>query len=227
MVAVLLSWVTSLVAGGAAIGYAVIGGLVFAEDALFVGFVIPGETAAVLGGILSSQGALHIVPTIAIVAGSAFLGDVVGYIVGRRFGPWLLRTRMLRRHSERITGVADFVRRRGALAVVVGRFTAFLRATTPAIAGLSNMHPVRFIIANAAGALAWGILFPLVGFFGGTALQAVVGRGASWLVVVVLGAIVIIAVVARIVRRHRPAAAATTTATAEMAAIDAESTSEG
>ncbi len=28
--------------------------LVFAEDAFFLGFVIPGETAAILGGVLAS-----------------------------------------------------------------------------------------------------------------------------------------------------------------------------
>lgn len=36
--------------------YVVVTALVFAEDALFVGFVLPGETAAVLGGVIASQG---------------------------------------------------------------------------------------------------------------------------------------------------------------------------
>jgi len=31
--------------------YVLVGVIVFAEDALFVGFVVPGETAAVLGGV--------------------------------------------------------------------------------------------------------------------------------------------------------------------------------
>jgi len=35
----------------------IMGLLVFAEDALFVGFVVPGETAAVLGGVVASRGA--------------------------------------------------------------------------------------------------------------------------------------------------------------------------
>ena len=34
----------------------IVGMLVFAEDALFVGFVVPGETAAVLGGVVASRG---------------------------------------------------------------------------------------------------------------------------------------------------------------------------
>ena len=36
--------------------YLVVGLLVFAEDALFVGFVIPGETAAILGGNVTVGG---------------------------------------------------------------------------------------------------------------------------------------------------------------------------
>jgi membrane protein DedA with SNARE-associated domain len=206
MIASLFAWVTSLIGGGTAIGYAIVGGLVFAEDALLLGFVIPGETAAVFGGMLASQGTLDIVATIGIVAGSAFLGDTVGYIIGRRFGPRLLQSRILRPYAKRIDGVADFVRRRGAVAVITGRFTAFLRATTPTIAGMSRMHPWRFMTANAAGALAWGILFPLVGFFGGTALQAIVGRSAGWVAVGVLAAIAIVSVVRHLVRRRRRAA---------------------
>src|SRR4029079_8333036 len=36
--------------------YVVTFALVFAEDALFVGFVLPGETAAILAGVAASQG---------------------------------------------------------------------------------------------------------------------------------------------------------------------------
>ncbi len=36
--------------------YLVVAVLVFAEDAIFVGFVIPGETAAVVGGVAASLG---------------------------------------------------------------------------------------------------------------------------------------------------------------------------
>jgi membrane-associated protein len=210
MIASLFAWITSLIGGGAAIGYVIVGGLVFAEDALLLGFVIPGETAAVLGGMLASQGTLDIVATIGIVAGSAFLGDTVGYIIGRRFGPRLLQSRVLRPHAKRIEGVADFVRRRGAAAVITGRFTAFLRATTPTIAGMAKMRPLRFTIANATGALAWGILFPLVGFFGGTALQAIVGKSAGWVTIGVLTAIAIVSVARHIVRRRRRVAASAT-----------------
>ncbi len=56
--------------------YLIVGLLVFAEDALFVGFVIPGETAAVLGGVIASRGHVHY-PLIAAVA--VFLGRFVAF----------------------------------------------------------------------------------------------------------------------------------------------------
>ncbi len=43
---------------------AVVGLVVFVEDALFVGFVIPGETAALLGGVAAQMG--H-VPLVAVI----------------------------------------------------------------------------------------------------------------------------------------------------------------
>ena len=44
----------------------VVGGVVFVEDALFVGFVVPGETVAILGGVAASMG--H-VPLASVLAG--------------------------------------------------------------------------------------------------------------------------------------------------------------
>ena len=42
--------------------YLVVFALVFAEDAIFIGFVIPGETAAVLAGVASSLGTTSFAP---------------------------------------------------------------------------------------------------------------------------------------------------------------------
>src|SRR2546421_10132735 len=78
--------------------YALVGGLAFAEAALFVGFVLPGETAVLLGGVLANrhQGSLPIIATVAVVA--AIVGDSGGYEVGRCFGTRLPRTRILARY---------------------------------------------------------------------------------------------------------------------------------
>jgi membrane-associated protein len=44
------SVVDHLLSAPTALVYVLVGSLVFTEDALFIGFVLPGETAAILGG---------------------------------------------------------------------------------------------------------------------------------------------------------------------------------
>ena len=86
----------------------------------------------------------------------AIVGDSVGYFVGHRFGDRLLEAKLLRKRRSALDAATELLRRRGAWTVFVGRFTAFLRAVVPGLAGLSRMHYRTFLIANAAGALVGG-----------------------------------------------------------------------
>src|SRR5215831_2870498 len=106
--------------------YGMVGLLVFAEDALFVGFVLPGETAAVLGGVAASLGHVSLALITATVVAAAVIGDSVGYQVGRGFGPRLLSARPLRRRRDQLESAEASLARRGGLAVFLARFVAFL-----------------------------------------------------------------------------------------------------
>jgi membrane-associated protein len=173
------------------VAYPVIGALVFAEAALFVGFVLPGETAVLLGGVLASSGRLSLAWLLVLVVVAAVAGDTVGYEVGKHAGPRVLRSRPLRRHQQRLDGARGLLRRRGGTAVFLGRFTAFLRAVMPALAGVSQMPYLRFLGFNAAGGLVWGVGVTLLGFFAGASylkVEAALGRGSAVLLaVLVLG----------------------------------------
>ena len=133
--------------------YLLVGLLVFVEDALFVGFVIPGETAAVLGGVAASLGHVELWLMLPVVVLAAILGDTVGYEVGRHFGPRILSMRALQKRGRRLDDAQDFLRRRGGSAVFLGRFVAFFRAVMPALAGTSHMPYPKFLAYNAAGGL--------------------------------------------------------------------------
>ena len=67
--------------------YALVGGLAFSEAALFVGFVLPGETAVLLGGVLAHRQQVSLVAMASVALVAAITGDSVGYEVGRHFGP--------------------------------------------------------------------------------------------------------------------------------------------
>jgi membrane protein DedA with SNARE-associated domain len=177
--------------------------LVFAEDAAFVGFVVPGETAAVLGGVVAHQGQADLGIMLPLVVAAAIIGDSVGYAVGKRLGPRLLRLRALDRHRRRLDSAQDFLRQRGGWAVFLGRFVAFFRATMPALAGISRMPYRRFLAFNALGGLVWGAGFTLLGFVAGASYEVVAKAAGRDAAAVVLAVAVIALIVWRIRKARR------------------------
>jgi membrane-associated protein len=196
------SLVERILAVPGALVYVLVGLIVFAEDALFVGFVIPGETAAVLGGVDASRGHVDLWLMILLVVVAAIVGDTVGYAIGWRVGPRILQARILRRYRRRLGEAQEFLARRGGSAVFLGRFVAFFRAVMPALAGSARMPYGRFIAFNAAGGVIWGTGFVLLGFLAGNSYAAVekaIGRGVA---LAVLGLVLLALLIWRI-RRHR------------------------
>ena len=178
--------------------YALVGVLVFAEAAVMLGFVFPGETAAILGGVLASKGGVNLEGILVVVVVCAIVGDSVGYAVGERWGRQLLQIGPLKKREKGIDTALDQLSRRGPLAVFVGRFSAFLRAVIPGLAGLSSMHYRTFLWANAAGGLCWGVLYVLLGYFVGQSVEKVSGYASD----VILG-LILVAIVVLVVRHLR------------------------
>ena len=168
--------------------------LPFLEASVFLGFVIPGETALVLGGVLAAQGRVQLLPLIALAIGGAISGDAVGYAVGRRFGPALQRSRLGQVvGDQRWRTTEEFLLRRGGPAVFIGRFTALLRALVPSAAGMAGLPFRTFALWNAVGGVTWATGFVLVGYGAGASYKKVeqyLGRGALVLTAVVVAALV-------------------------------------
>ena len=133
---------------------------------------------------------------LAVVVVCAIVGDSVGYAVGERWGPKLLELGPLRKRQKGLDAALDQLNRRGPVAVFVARFSAFLRAVVPGLAGLSSMHYRTFLGANAAGGLCWGVLYVLLGYFVGQSVEKATGIASD----VVLGLILVVIVV--LVVRH-------------------------
>jgi membrane protein DedA with SNARE-associated domain len=171
----------------------IIAGLVFGEAALFFGFVLPGETAVVYGGVLADAGKVSVVLVLAIVLVAAVAGDSVGFEVGRKLGPRLSRAPVLRHHPDRLEAAQAYLRRRGGRAGVMGRFTAFLRAVMPGLAGASRMEYRRFLVFNVMGGVIWGSACVLLGFFAahsiGTITHALGVTSGAIVVFIALGLI--------------------------------------
>lgn len=182
--------------------YAVVALLVFAEDALFIGFILPGETAAVLGGAIASRhGGVQLEALMLVVAAAAILGDTAGYEAGRWFGPALLKTRPARRHRDKIDRARNLIGDRGAAAVFLGRFVSFLRALVPTLAGVSGIRYRQFLIYNASGGLLWAAGYTLLGYLAASTYARIQGL-AGTIAAVAAGALALTAITWWAWRRH-------------------------
>jgi len=146
--------------------YLVLAALVFLETSSFVGFVIHGELALLAGGVAAERGDASLPALIALVAASAVAGDLVSLYAGRR-----LSRPFLERHGSRIglggsrlARVDGFFARHGGKALFLGRFTGFLRATMPFVAGTSGVTARRLLPYSVASALVWTGAFTSIGY---------------------------------------------------------------
>lgn len=189
------------------VAYLVIAALVFGETAVFLGFVLPGEIAVVLGGVLASRGHLSLPLLIVIVVAAAIAGPFVGYEIGGRMGDRLFTSRALGRVQGGVDRARSTLRQRGGLAVFAGRFVAVVRALMPAAAGAAGVRRRTFAVYNIIGGVVWGVGYSLLGYLAGSAYAAVAGKVGTGLAVAV-AALVLAAVALWGWRRHRTAAPA-------------------
>jgi len=174
-----------------------------AEASALVGLVVPGETAVFVGGVVAHGGRLPVLAVVVVAALGAVVGDQVGYRTGRRWGPGLVGRlpARLRGRGEQVTGL---VARRGRWAVVLGRWTALLRALVPGVAGASGMAPRDFAVANVLGGVTWATVVVLLGYGAGAAYASVLTRinHAGELALAVVAGLVVAAVLLRGVLRR-------------------------
>jgi membrane protein DedA with SNARE-associated domain len=181
--------------------YVIVGLVVFAEDALFFGFILPGETAAILGGVAASFGHVSVLWMSVIVVAAAIIGDTVGYEIGSRWGYRLLRVKVLQKREKQVESARSFIARRGGPAVFLGRFIAFLRAFVPFLAGAAHMHYRKFLLYNAAGGVVWGVGSVLLGYLAGNSYTMIEGALGKW-AAIAIGAVVVAALLAWAIYRR-------------------------
>jgi membrane-associated protein len=158
-----------LMAAGPILFYLVVWVLVFAGTALLLGVFIPfitGDSLLFASGLVAAgTGSLNIAVLTVGTGVAAFLGDQVGFLLGRHYGRRYLEHRGGRRTQRAIAKTESFYRTFGWWSVVVARFMPWARVFVPVIAGVGRMNYYRFLSSNIVGALAWGVGITLTGYF--------------------------------------------------------------
>jgi membrane protein DedA with SNARE-associated domain len=170
---------------------------------------IPSELTMLLGGAVAS-GAIpgthqHPSLVLVIVLGTVaeLVGSSVAYAVGRAGGRPLVRRwgRYVLVTEADVARAERFLVGRGAWALPVARMLPFVRAFASIVAGIVEIPPVRFIVLNLIGTLAYVIALCSAGYSIGSQYSKV--EHSLSLVSYVVVALIVIALVGFAIHRLR------------------------
>jgi membrane protein DedA with SNARE-associated domain len=179
--------------------YLAVVAFIFLETTALVGFVIHGELALLVAGVAAERGDASLPVVIGLAWGAAVAGDVVSLLLGRRLGRGFLE-----RHGPRVrfgppqmARIDAFFERHGRKAVLLGRWTGFLRATLPFVAGSSGMPLRRLLPVSAISALLWTATFVVIGYVFSESFLSAGETATRW------GLVLVLVTIAALVLRSR------------------------
>jgi membrane-associated protein len=146
--------------------YLALGAIVFIETGILIAFFLPGDSILFAAGLVAAtREDTNIVFLVTVIFIAAFLGDQVGYVLGRKYGRGYLERHSSPRIERMIARAELFYEKYGWSAVILARFYPWIRTFMPPIAGIGKMNYYKFLAANALGALLWGVGITLLGFY--------------------------------------------------------------
>lgn len=143
--------------------YAVLFITLFLENGLLPASFLPGDSLLLLTGALIAKGVMSFIPTLIILVVAASLGCWLSYIQGR----WLGHTKLVKGWLLQLPAhyhqrAHQMFIQHGLMALLIGRFLAFVRTLLPTMAGISGLSNARFQLFNWLSALLWvGVVISL------------------------------------------------------------------
>lgn len=164
--------------------------IIFAENGVFFGFFLPGDTLLFTTGLLCSTGHfdVSIYLLLITISAAAFLGSSFGYYFGERAGKTLLhRKENLFYKRKYLDSAQSFFERHGGFALIMARFLPIIRTFAPIIAGMTKFEYPKFLYYNILGGTIWVFLMLLLGYF----LGLFVPQAKDYIEYLILGIVVI------------------------------------
>lgn len=133
------------------------------ESVAILGTLVPGTIMMTAIGALAGAGVIPLWPTIISAILGAIVGDGISYLIGHHFKARIRQMWPFRNNPSWLERGETFFHKHGGKSVFIGRFVGPVRALIPLIAGMLNMKPLRFYIANILSAIGWAPIYMLPG----------------------------------------------------------------
>jgi membrane-associated protein len=155
-------------------GLFLLGGFLFAEVGLFLGFFLPGDTLVIAAGIYAKEGKLSIAGVLIVAAVAATAGDSMAYFIGHKLGPRIFRNKdSVIFQPDHVAKAEKFYERYGPKTLLIAHFLPIVRTFTPLLAGVAKMPYKRFLLFDAIGDTTWAVSVSLVGYYIGSRIPNV------------------------------------------------------
>lgn len=163
-----------------------------AESLAFVGLLIPGTIVMGAIGTLIGAGILPGIPITLWAIAGAIVGDGLSYWLGHHYHGHIREMWPFRSYPSFLQKGEAFFHKHGGKSIFLGRFIGPVRPMIPVIAGMLNMSPMHFTIANVLSAIAWAPAYMLPGvLLGALSVQLAPETGTRFLVILVITLLVL------------------------------------
>ena len=150
--------------------------IIFAETGLAVGFFLPGDSLLVVAGLFAATGKLNIFVLLISLFIAGILGDLVGYLTGRRMGKTIFsRPKSKIFNPSHLLKAQKFYEKYGGKTIILARFVPIVRTFAPIVAGAAEMPYRTFAFFNILGSFLWIFSMLLAGYFLGGLVESVFG----------------------------------------------------
>jgi membrane-associated protein len=165
--------------------------------------ILPGDSLLFAVGLFIAEGSidLNIAVACLLLTLVAFLGNVVGYEIGRAVGSPLYEREGRFLKKKYFDDTHAFFDRHGAKALVLGRFVPIVRTFITVVAGVSRMDRRHFFMWSAVGSVLWASGLTLVGYFLGQAFPVLKDHLEAAILAIVL--VSVVPMVIEVVRARR------------------------
>ena len=128
----------------------------FAESLVVVGSILSSAILFSICVFLYNNNLLDLYSIVPLAMIGAHAGDVISFVLGKRFGPFVLETKFFKKRENIIERGNNFIDKFGQLTVVLGRFIPAMRAIVPFLIGMTGMEFMKFYRASILAISVWG-----------------------------------------------------------------------
>ena len=160
------------------------------ESTPILGTFTPGTLFLLFFGYAASVHSINVALVVLVASIGAVVGDILGYLLGRYAGDWLVAHKKILKQVHIEQGRA-FFSKHGGKSILIGRFVGPIRPIVPLIAGSIGISMRKFLFWNILGAFLWAMLYITLGFFFGAYAREIerIVTDASWTILIILLAV--------------------------------------